>query len=310
MELRHLRHLNVLAETGSFHRAARRLGLRQPALSQSIRSLEAEVGVQLVSRTHSGSRLTQAGSVFLAEVDRILTDLNSAVLIARSVANEGVGPLRLGIAAEAATGRLMRVLQIFSDKYSQKITVNDGSPSHLLSMLGDRRLDLLLVPLPVFQSNVSCELIWQEDIHLVLSSSHPLTVETAIDLHRLSEELIIVEQQSIAVGVTAMFLDALRDIGVEPRVCASVFHQETRLALIVAGIGVAVQPASIQQFLGISGLVARPLIPRLSLTIAAVWPESGMTPLAQQFIELVRLPNSPTVMRVASDDLTKPSLSK
>ncbi|MGY0793759.1 LysR family transcriptional regulator [Azospirillum argentinense] len=147
MELRQLLYLNILAEAGSFHRAAHWLGLRQPALSQSIRALEMDIGVQLVTRTSSGSRLTAAGSAFLSEAQRILAALDAAAVIARTTASRGSAPMRLGIAADAATGWMAKTLQAFlhgDPEYG--LVVYGGSLQNLLAMLDNGHLDLCLIP--------------------------------------------------------------------------------------------------------------------------------------------------------------------
>lgn len=125
MELRHLFHLEILAKTGSFHRAARQLGLRQPALSQSIRALEADIGVQLVVRTSSGSRLTRAGEAFLKEVEAVHNALDTAVLIAKAANEEEANFVRLGV-VEDIVGDNMVSFPIQARQVPQKFWTTDS----------------------------------------------------------------------------------------------------------------------------------------------------------------------------------------
>ncbi len=291
MELRHLRHLTVLAETGSFHKAARQLGLRQPALSQSIRSLESYIGVDLVLRSSSGSHLTRAGSAFLNEAQRILAALDSAVVTARASSIEDSEPFRLGVSADIATGQTMNILQAFSRKTDCRIAVCDDSPSHLLSMLDDGRLDLLLIPSSTNRSSVAIEKLWIEEIHVALAANHRLAQKVAVDICSLSDELIVIgprDRDSIA----DLFFNACRISGINLSRVAALLHQEVRLALVGAGIGVTVQAASNQCFFAVTRIVTRPTVPPLSIEIAAAWPRSGMSSLAQQFIEIAHLSKS------------------
>lgn len=289
MELRQLRYLNILAEAGSFHRAAHWLGLRQPALSQSIRALETDVGVQLVTRTSSGSRLTAAGIAFLSEAQRILAALDAAAVIARTTAGRRSAPMRLGIAADAATGWLAKTLQAFlqgDPEYG--VVVYDGSPPYLLAMLDNGQLDLCLLPSLNPVEKATIEELWQEDIHLVLPATHPLAAEPSVDVRRLADELLLVgsvEYDSIAAG---LLLDACCSVGIKPRIITALPHQEVRLALVAAGFGIAVLPASNQSLVTAIGITSRPLMPPLVMTIAAVWPATGLVPPAQHFIKVAR----------------------
>lgn len=288
MELRHLRHLTVLAETGSFHKAARQLGLRQPSLSQSIRSLESYIGVELVSRSSSGSHLTRAGSAFLNETQRILAALDSAVAAARAASTEDSALFRLGVSADIATGHTMNIIHAFSSKVDCRIAVRDDSPSHLLSMLDDGQLDLSLIPSSTNRPSVAIETLWMEEIHVALAANHHLARKVAIDISGLSDELIVTgprDRDSIA----DLFFNACRISGINLSRVVALLHQEVRLALVGAGIGVTVQAASNQCFFAVTRIVTRPTVPPLSIEIAAAWPKSGMSSLAQQFIEVAHL---------------------
>ncbi|MBK3777584.1 LysR family transcriptional regulator [Azospirillum brasilense] len=289
MELRQLRYLNILAEAGSFHRAAHWLGLRQPALSQSIRALEMDIGVQLVTRTSSGSRLTAAGSAFLSEAQRILAALDAAAVIARTTASRGSAPMRLGIAADAATGWMAKTLQAFlhgNPEYG--VVVYGGSLQNLLAMLDNGHLDLCLLPFIDPIGNATTEPLWREDVHLALPATHPLAAEPSVDVRRLADELLLVGSVEYDSMAARLLLDACYSVGVKPRITTALPHQEVRLALVAAGFGIAVLPASNQSLVTAIGITSRPLTPPLVMTIAAVWPATGLVPSAQHFIKVAR----------------------
>lgn len=295
MELRHLRHLEVLAEAGSFHRAARQLGLRQPALSLSIRTLEAEVGVPLVARTNSGSCLTQAGKAFLEETRHVFAALDTATLIAQGIASEGTGLLRLGIAAGAATGQMMRTLTEFVALQHRRVVVSDGATSRLLAMLQDGMLDICMLPVSADQDNPRFEPLWHEEVHLALSTAHPLAVKAAVDIDCLANELLVIGSDGDERGATASLLTACRNAGIKLRTSATLLQPEVRLALVAAGIGVAAQPASIQSFWAVASITSRPFIPSLSMSVAVACPDVGLKPIAREFIEIARLPERTAV---------------
>lgn len=288
MELRHLRHLEALAQSGSFHRAAQRLGLRQPALSLSIRALEAAVGVPLVVRTTSGSRLTEAGKAFLEEIGRVFAVLDTAKLVARGVAGVGTVPLRLGIAVGAATGWMMTALRTFIAIPHHKVVVSDGPTAHLLAELREGILDICVFLLSAGLDEPAFEPLWYEDVHLALSTEHPLARKSAVNINWLSDELLVVDSGGSERGATASLLAACRQAGVRIRTSPALVDPEVRSALIAAGIGVAAQPASIRSFYAVTGTTTKPLIPPLNIGIAAAFPRTGPSSIAREFIEHAR----------------------
>ncbi len=293
MELRHLHHLTMLAETGSIHRAARQLGLRQPALSQSIRALEADVGVQLVARNAWGSSLTPAGTVFLSEIRCALAVLERATRIARAVADGGAVPMRLGITSDSATSYFSNRLHAFMEGSDFDVFVSSNSSSNLLAMLDREMLDIVLLPLEAVRDNVIAEPLWVEDINIALAENHPLSVEENIDIRQLSKELLVVGSPGHAGTADALLLAAGHALGLKLHVTAPLPSQEVRLALVSAGLGVAVQPVS-NIFMPLAGIVTRPLVPRLTLRIVAACPTAGLTLPARRFIEAMRLVTVPS----------------
>ncbi|MFP5516965.1 MAG: LysR family transcriptional regulator [Alphaproteobacteria bacterium] len=285
MNLRHLRHFDVLATTGSLHRAARRLGLRQPALSQSIRALEADVGTRLVDRSLSGTRLTPAGSAFLNEARHILTALDRAIDVARHTAAGASAPLRLGITRDTASDRLAAILR---NAPQPEIVVSDGFTAGHLSLLADGMLDLALLPLSAMTDHAHSEALWQEDIHLVLPATHPLAADGAIDIHRLRDLPVTLGSGDHASAADHALTSACHAAGIDLPATLRVRHLEVRLMLVAAGLGVSVLPAGSLVLTGATGIVGRPLTPPLSSTIAAAWPKSGLTSAAQRFLDVAR----------------------
>ncbi|WP_109106288.1 LysR family transcriptional regulator [Azospirillum sp. TSO35-2] len=294
MELRHLHHLATLAEAGSFHRAAKQLGLRQPALSQSIRALEVDVGAQLVVRNSSGSTLTPAGAVFLSETRYVTHVLERATHVARIVASGSDAPVRLGVSRDAATNYLSKSLELLIKKFSCDVVVSSGSPSNLLAMLGSEILDIALLPMESVTGNFYAESLWTEDIHVVLPEGHPLSAEEVVDIRHLSKYIIVIESPDYAGSADALLLAAGHALGLELRVTTPLSNLEVRLALVSAGLGIAVQPVSNILMLP-GGVVARPLVPRLAVRIVAACSTAGLTVPARRFIEATRLVTAPTL---------------
>lgn len=117
MELRHLRYFITVAEELHFSRAAERLQIAQPPLSQQIRCLEEELGVQLFERTKRRVQLTDAGQVFLLEARRVLTQLEQAVRMAQRANRGEIGRLGVGVNATAAQSFLPEILRVFRERF-------------------------------------------------------------------------------------------------------------------------------------------------------------------------------------------------
>ena len=111
MELRHLRYFVAVAEELHFRRAAERLYVAQPAVSEQIRKLEAELGVRLFDRTHRSVALTQAGSALLVEARRVLHQAEVAQLAARNAHDAAASKLRIGYVPDALPASVPRALQ-------------------------------------------------------------------------------------------------------------------------------------------------------------------------------------------------------
>ncbi len=288
MDLRHLHHFDTLAEAGSLHRAARRLGLRQPALSQSIRALEADVGVRLVERGPRGSCLTRAGSAFLGEIRGILAALEQAAQVARLTA-EAAAPLRLGIADDIATPRLATVLQAFRQSFPDApVIVGDGPATRLRSLLDSGLLDLVLLPDEAMMNQAGTASLWPVEVHLAMPLSHPFADEAFIDIHQLKVVPLVFGTGDHLSAPDRLLKEACRTAGIEPMVAAMVCRPEVRLLLVAAGFGLTVLPALDPALTITVGIESRPLQPPLHLTVTAAWPVSGPTPEARRFLGLAR----------------------
>lgn len=288
MDLRRFRHLEVLAGSGSLHRAARKLGLSQPALSQSIRTLEADVGIPLVERSPSGTHLTRAGDVFLQEIRLVLTALNRAVQNAK-LATDTAGLLRLGITPDVITSRFLKIIRGIDEiPKNYDAVISDGSADQLISLLDKGLLDLAFLPIDTIPEHLgSMEMLWREDLYLALPTSHPLATESIIDLRRLAEQPIITKAGHEPDPIDQLLLKGCHAVGATPRVVAAMQFREARLALVAIGFGLTALPIN-EMWRERDNIVYRPTIPPLTMSVAAAWPTSGQSTEAQEFLKKLR----------------------
>src|SRR5215210_9222452 len=143
MELRHLRYFIAVAEEGHITRAAERLGIQQPPLSQQIRALEAELQVQLFRRKPRGVELTQAGQVLFAEAKAVLQQVEHAVAAARRTANGEAGRIGLGFTSSASFHPFVpRAIRSYREAHPLvALTLEENGTGELVDALAQERLD-------------------------------------------------------------------------------------------------------------------------------------------------------------------------
>jgi DNA-binding transcriptional LysR family regulator len=257
MELRHLRYFVVVAEEGHFTRAAERLGMQQPPLSQQIRALETEVGVTLFRRHPKGAELTAAGEVFLVEAKAILASVNLAALRAGRAANGADGRLSIGFTSSAAAHALIpRLVRAFRTAYpAVDLHFQEGNAVELTTAVSKGELQVGFLRQPVARPP---ELVFQELLHeemlLVLPTRHPVLDAykgrgmPTIPLLALRDESFILVRRTGAPGMYSNLINACIQAGFTPNITIEVDRMLTNISLVAAGAGVSAVPASMRGF--------------------------------------------------------------
>lgn len=254
MELRHLRALVTLAREGNFTRAARRLRIAQPALSQQIRSLERELGVLLVARTNRTSGLTDAGARLVARSEQILLSVQDATQEMRTHAGEEGGSVRIGCALQTLVeGRLPMLLATFRQRHPRtRIVLREVHTRQVLELLRRGEVDLGLlhlgrvgttvVGMRAAGQTISLARLQSEPVVLVVGPAHRLASRAGVEMQELREETFV----SFRAGATVrkMLLLATRRAGFAPRIGFSTPNMGTVRAFVSAGLGVALVPRS------------------------------------------------------------------
>lgn len=295
MELRHLRYFLAVAEEGSFTRAAARLGMSQPPLSQQMRDLEKEIGVPLFERLAQGVTLTEAGRVFLLEARSTIERAERAKALARRAGEGATGLLRIGITATATFNPLpAKMVRSFRrDHPDVAITMEDGRSIRLVERLLTNELDAVFVrPSPAFPAAIDLSIIDRERLIVALCDDHPLASRTPLMLGDLADDAFIVLNKSICASFYDASILAARTAGFE----LAVAHQAVRLTSIidmVAGnLGVALVPQSLAR-VAASGVRYRKLdgdVP--SVPLALVTRTGELSIVVQNFLNVDRSFNS------------------
>jgi DNA-binding transcriptional LysR family regulator len=279
---RRLGYFVAVAEELSFTRAARRLHMAQPPLSQQIALLEKEIGTPLFDRSRRTVRLTAAGAALLPEARRLLADLDATVRMVRSVGEGTVGRLAVGFVPSAMGGVLPDLLREFRATHpAVELTLREMAPDALLRAVHDRRLDLAVLYLPISEPDLAQRTLASEELLLALPETHSAVAARTVGLGDVAEEPFVLPERHDVPGLHAAVTALFADAGVTPRVAQrGVWLIQTVLGLVAAGIGLAVVPSSAAT-LNRRGVVLRPLAgPAHQLELAAIWrPDDASPPL-------------------------------
>lgn len=241
-----LRGFVAVAEEGNFGRAAERLRMTQPPLSRQVQKLERAVGVELLRRTSRAVELTPAGRVFLEETRRLLSLSEAAPLLAQRAAHGSQGSLRLGFTAMAALSVLGRWVKYLDERLPEVSLVLKEmvTGSQVEALLADQ-IDLGLLRGVPRTGDLRAALVFAEGLVLAVPRGHPLTrLDRVVRLEDVAESNVVTYSPAEARYFHELVVSTFRAAGVQPRYSQHVTQVNSVLALVDAGLGVALVPAS------------------------------------------------------------------
>jgi DNA-binding transcriptional LysR family regulator len=261
MELRHLRYFLAVAEELNFTRAAARVGIGQPPLSQQIRSLEEELGAPLFNRLPHGVELTTVGRAFLPEARAAREQADRAARAARRASRGETGRLRVGFTGSAAFRKeVPAAIRDFRKTFPDvELLLEEAPTAPLLDRLRDGDVDAAFVrPGPAESHGVNMMDLGDEPMVVALPASHRLARAKAVHVTSLSGEPLVLFPRDAGPGLYDHIADACRRAGFEPTL-GPVAPQLTSVANFIAtGVGVSIIPESLAQ-IRLPGVRYRPL---------------------------------------------------
>ncbi|MEV7180829.1 LysR substrate-binding domain-containing protein [Kitasatospora sp. NPDC093679] len=244
MQLQQLRYFTAVAELGNFTRAAERLHVAQPSLSQQIKALERELGAELLHRSRGATTPTDAGEALLPLARRILADTDSARLAVQETVQLRRGRVRLGAPPSLCVSLLPDVLGAFRARFpGVDLQVSEGGSGDLVAALDAGELDLALIVSPSpggALPGLDVTPLLHED--LVLVSAEPLP-EQAVPVGELRDRPLVMFRTGYALRDAT--LAACREAGFEPRFAVEGGEMDAVLGFVRAGLGPAVVPAMV-----------------------------------------------------------------
>ncbi|OUL37850.1 LysR family transcriptional regulator [Nostoc sp. T09] len=289
MELRHLRYFVTLAEELHFGKAAEKLHIAQPPLSQQIRQLEQELGFELFHRTKRNVQLTEAGQVFLGEVQQILQQLQQAIQIGQQTNRGEIGQLVVGFVSTAAYNILPIILKDFRSRVpGVSLELHELTTDQQLEWLQEGRMDVGFIRPPIEDNTFSWEIIFQESLIVALPETHWLVNKSDVSLTSLANEPFILFPRKLAPGLYDLIISLCQQAGFSPYVAQEAIQMQTIVSLVAGEMGVAIAPESLQN-LQRTGVVYKNIqesTPKAA--IAMICRRNEKSPIVQRFLETVR----------------------
>lgn len=261
MELRHLRYFVAVAEELHFRRAAERLYVAQPAVSEQVRKLEEELGVRLFDRTQRSVSLTVAGSALLGEARRVLRQAELAMLAARNASEHAVQELRIGFLADSVPAGVPLALQRLSGSTPRvQVHPETGPAMRLIDDVRAERIDAAVVSLPAPTSGLHTTPLGEERAVAVLPIGHSQAARPTIDLEQLAPERIILLARDSNPAFHDAVVSATSEAGLSPTfVEVAEPRVEHALLSVAAGSGMALLPSSAADHHSAPGICFLPL---------------------------------------------------
>jgi DNA-binding transcriptional LysR family regulator len=261
MELRHLRYFVAVAEELHFRRAAERLHVAQPAVSEQIRKLEDELGVRLLDRTQRSVSLTDAGAALLAEARCILQQAEVARLAARNARDRTASRLRIGYVPASLPAAVPRALQRLTASMSPlETSLRPGSGLELLEAVRAEKLDAVVVSLPGPTSGLRVTELAAQRMVAALPIGHRSAVRSEIRLARMAPERIVVLPRDVSRPFYDAILAACRDADLAPTLVEMPDgNVEQALLAVASGAGMALLPEPVSERYAVPGVRFLPL---------------------------------------------------
>ncbi len=291
VELRQLRYFVAVAEEMHFGRAARRLHMTQPPLSQAIQALESRLGAELFLRTRRSVTLSAAGRALLPEAQHLLLQADALPAIAQRAAAGESGNLSLAFVSMADYSILPQALREFRAAYpSVQIRLQEATTDLQLDMLaaGNIDLGLLVMPLPEkLKTDIDGLQVLSEPLVLALPEGL-VRKRGPVSLSQLGKQPLIIFPRQVAPAFHDKILDRYRDAGLTPRIGQEAIQMQTIIALVSAGMGIALVPQSVSnlQRPGVEYRALREAGAPIDLGLA--WRRDNDSPVLSAFVELMR----------------------
>lgn len=249
IELRHLRYFIAVAEELHFGRAAVRLNISQPPLSQQIQILEREINARLFARTNRSVQLTPAGQQFLHDARQILLKVDEAAGLAARLHHGDEGELRIGFTSSSPfITPVSSALYRFRQRYPQvHLQMQEINTRQQLVPLSDGRLDLGVMRNTPLPEPLNWQLLLREPLYALVHHEHPLASATSLSIHALRNEPFVFFDPEVGTALYSDILNLLHRYNIQPTITQEAGEAMTIIGLVATGLGISILPASFRR---------------------------------------------------------------
>ncbi|KQU80084.1 hypothetical protein ASD12_11790 [Mesorhizobium sp. Root102] len=293
MELRHLRYFIAVAEELHFRRAAERLNISQPPLSQQIKLLELELGAALFERTNKKVELTQAGRLFLPEARATIERANRAAEVVRKSKQGELGELRIGLFPSAPlVPEISRSIRAYREQYpGVSLVLNELESQQQTLVLVNEGEDIAIVrsvAAPALPKTILSRRVVDEPLVVVMRSDHPLNRQAgSISMADLTDEPFVFYGEKMGAVLPRIVYDLCHDAGFEPRISQLASANTTMIGLVAAGLGIAIIPNALAR-LTHADIAVHPLKQKnATVSVWVLWNARRRSLLIDAFLKLI-----------------------
>jgi DNA-binding transcriptional LysR family regulator len=285
--LRHFWYFLAVAEEGHFGKAAKRLGMSQPPLSQQIKVLEQSLGVALFERSRRGVRLTREGSAILASVQRFMEHAQRLQIAVDDARRGRSDIVTIGAINSALFDIMPRLMRIARERFPHlSVSMVEMKSADALTAVRSGEIDIALARLDDHVSALEVRPIIADHLVLALPATHPLTKKSRVGLAELADESLVLFPRRSSPSFFDQITSACRDAGFSPQVRFEVSSDITQIAYVGCGMAVGLVPSRAMRFGG-GDVVFRPLDETIRVvSIAAAWNPARRKDVIPQLVDI------------------------
>lgn len=287
--IRHLWLFLAVAEEQSFSRAAKRLGMSQPPLTEQIQILEHALKIRLFERSRRGAQLTPAGAAILPAVRKFADQLGRLELAVLEAVSGQAGVLTIGAITNAMIDVLPPLIDRFKAQHPQiTVAVREIDSAEAIPALESGDIDLAFARLEGnLGKNLRCVPLTEDRLAVAIPRDHPLAARSRLTLANLADEPLVMSSRQVSPNYFDYLIGVCKANGLSPRVLHEVRSVTSQIAFVSCGQGVALVPASMKK-LAPDNVILKPLTPKLSVvTTAVVWNSARANPLVDALVALL-----------------------
>ncbi len=288
MELRHLKYFVAVAEALHFGRAAKKLNIAQPPLSQQIMNLEEELGIKLFDRSRRNIQMTAAGVYFFKEARQVLLHVEEAAETARRIHHGKAGRLVVGFVGSVIHTFLPEGLRLFRERFPEvELELHEINTAEQIASLHAKRIDVGFFYTGAEDSMLASKTLTLAPLMAVLHNKHRLSSRNSVQIKELAHELFIANTRSSEPVVRDAFISLCHSAGFSPKIAQEAGQVQTVLGLVASGLGVCLLPDFIKN-------IRRPGVQYIPLSgsppevkLAVVWRSDNASILVKSFVNLI-----------------------